>query len=154
MTLQQPAAVAKMRAGKTFRSCMNSTPDNHDTDDGARPRSWVRRELIVAGVALALGLFVLPGLIYFMGAALLGPYAENRGVGAFYADFFRDLGEPSGRAWALVVGPLVLVTAIRAVFIGVKPGSEAGTPTRSQAETPPKRRPEDSQRVEPRVTLD
>jgi len=154
MTLQPPAAVAKMRAGKTFRPCMNGTPDNDGGERAVGPRNRVRRELIVASVALAFGLFVLPGLIYLVGAALLGPYGENRGPGSFYGDFFRDLIEPSGRAWALAVGPLVVVSAVRAVFIGVKdaPRTASGTPT--PAAPAPKRRPDEPQRVEPRITLD
>ena len=105
---------------------MNANPDNDALSRSAEPRSRVRVELIVASIALGFGLFVLPGLIYVVGGALLGPYGENRGPGSLYADFFRDLAEPSGRAWALALGPVVLLTAVRAVFIGVRERPEAG----------------------------
>jgi hypothetical protein len=133
---------------------MNATSDNDSGQHAAGPRSLLRRELIVASAALGFGLLVLPGLIYFVGAALLGPYGENRGPGSFYGDFFRDLIEPSGRAWTLAVGPLVIVSAIRAVFLGLKDARGTASGPRAPAENPPKRRFDEPQRVEPRITLD
>jgi hypothetical protein len=131
---------------------MNATPES----DPAGRKTGSRRarlELLVAGAALAFGLLVLPGLIYVVGGALMGPYGENRGLGSFYGDFLRDLVEPSGRAWALALGPLVLLTAVRAVFIGVRGPSRPVSSDKEEYEAPRTRRDE-AQRVEPRVTLD
>jgi len=85
--------------------------------------SRLRFELTYTAVLLAFGLFVLPALIYSVGVALLGPYgAESGGEagwGQFYSDFFADLADPSIRAWAIASGPLLLLTAIRGVFLGM-----------------------------------
>jgi hypothetical protein len=80
----------------------------------------LRFELIFASLGLAFGLFVLPALIYSVGAALLGPYGEKAGLSTFYVDFYGDLADGSGRAWILALGPLVLAYLLRAVFIGVR----------------------------------
>lgn len=117
----------------------------------ARPRrTRLKLEVIVASACAAFGFFVLPGLIYWVGAMLLGPYGVNRGLGAFYADFFRDLAEPAGRTWIIGLGPLAIVTAMRAVFIGSRRGAaEAEEPSPQPA--PPARRDAGSYRVEPRI---
>lgn len=88
-------------------------------------RARARFELLFAGSWLACGLFALPGAIYAVGQSLLGPYGENRGLGAFYADFVRDLAEPAGRAWAIALGPLILAYLLRLVFIGAREGRSA-----------------------------
>jgi hypothetical protein len=110
----------------------------------------MRFELIFASLWLAFGLFVLPAVIYAVGSALMGPYGEDQGVGSFYANFFRDLAEPSGRTWTIALGPLVLISAMRAIFIGVKPHPSA---TDDAPHNPPPA-PQEAQRVEPRVSLD
>jgi hypothetical protein len=133
---------------------MNAPPENDSAGRRTGSRSRARLELLIAGIAVAFGVLVLPGLIYLVGGALMGPYGENRGLGSFYGDFFRDLVEPSGRAWALALGPLVLASAVRAVFIGVKGPQEAAGVQREGNETLPRRRTDEAQRVEPRVTLD
>ena len=132
---------------------MNATPESDLAERRTSSRSRARLELIIAGAALVFGLLVLPGLIYVVGGALMGPYGENRGLGSFYGDFFRDLVEPSGRAWSLALGPLVLLSAVRAMFIGVKGPPDAARVEREADEARPRRRDE-AQRVEPRVTLD
>jgi len=110
------------------------------------PRSHrLRFELAFTAGALALGLFVLPALIYGVGVALLGPYGTEGsagGWGTFYGDFFADLATPVARAWAIAFGPLILITLLRLVFLGARqtsaetplvadsprPGSSSGTP--------------------------
>ena len=99
--------------------------------DARQPLSTprLRFELIFASIWLAVGLFVLPAPIFAVGGALLGPYGENGGrLGRFYGDFFGDLAEPSVRAWAIALGPLVLISLLRLVFAG----------RRSRAAEPPK----------------
>jgi hypothetical protein len=121
-------------------------PSNDPTDMNRR----LRFELIFASICLAFGLFVLPALIYGVGILLLGPYGENAGLGAFYADFFGDLVAPTGRAWALVLGPLVLICVLRLLFLDIKP-----RPPEDEAPQAPRAPASREQaRVEPRVSLE
>ncbi|HEX2495174.1 MAG TPA: hypothetical protein VHK24_15485 [Steroidobacter sp.] len=115
------------------------------------PRSRFRFELIFASLWLAFGLFVLPALIYSIGQTSLGPYGENASAGDFYAAFFRDLAEPSGRPWAIALGPLALVWIVRAIFIGVG-RAPAGAHDASHNES--SRSASEPHRIEPRVSLD
>jgi hypothetical protein len=144
---------------------------NNLADDSAgnlaaeQPRHRLRFELIFGSLWLAFGLFALPALIFLVGNALLGAYGENAGLSKFYVDFYADLAEGSGRAWAIALGPLVLIYLLRAVFIGVKSEPSAreeveddipSPPRRAPIakEPPPKRAPARSARVEPRVSRD
>jgi hypothetical protein len=115
----------------------------------------MRFELIFGSVWLALGLFILPALIFWVGITLLGPYGEGQGagMGTFYGDFYGDLAEGEVRAWALALGPLVLVSLIRAIFIGTRPKPAAGTDDAAPPAAPaaPAQRPAESRRVEPRI---
>lgn len=123
-----------------------------DTPDIEAPRPHrTRFELVFASVWLAIGLFALPAVIYTVGTMALGPYGENAGLGRFYGDFFRDLALPSIRAWTLVLGPLIIVSLIRLIFVGVH---RKAPPV--QAPPPPQvvKKPAAHARVEPRVTLD
>ncbi|HET9444805.1 MAG TPA: hypothetical protein VFO35_01000 [Steroidobacteraceae bacterium] len=96
---------------------------------------------------------MLPATIFVVGGALLGPYGESGGLGRFYGDFFGDLAEPSVRAWAIALGPLVLISLLRLVFAGVGHG-----PQEPQAEperqAPPRRTPEEVRRVEPSISAE
>jgi hypothetical protein len=94
---------------------------------------------------------VLPAVIYLFGTTLLGPYGDAKGIGTLYGDFFRDLAEPSGRTWALALGPLAIVTLMRAVFLGVRtpPAAADDAPHR-----PSTRTSTEHVRVEPSVGLD
>ncbi|MDY0065156.1 MAG: hypothetical protein RBS02_02150 [Steroidobacteraceae bacterium] len=142
----------------------------HRPEDEPTAHNRLRFEAISASIWLAFGLFALPAAIYAVGATLLGPYQEDprrAGLGAFYAEFFSDLAQPSGRAWWLAVGPLLIVTSVRAVFTGAgrhtgeggrfaDKGQVAG-PARSHrqnsAARPAQSRPA-STRVEPRIGED
>jgi hypothetical protein len=139
---------ALTKARKGIRS-MNSTAEDEVTP--RHPRQRLRLELIFASLWLAFGLFVLPALIYTVGTLLLGSYGENQGLGAFYADFFKDLVEPAGRAWILALGPLVVVAILRLVFLGKAPPQdrEPEEPQARAAQPSPPR-----SRVEPRVSGD
>ncbi|HEX4972168.1 MAG TPA: hypothetical protein VFV69_14020 [Steroidobacteraceae bacterium] len=139
-----------------------AAPPGAHTDDAddvvaARPaRRRARFELIFAGIWLAVGLLLLPALIFTVGGSLLGPYGDNGGLGRFYGDFFGDLAEPSVRAWAIALGPLVLISILRLIFVGA--GREPEKPRDQDDElrpAPPRRHaPEDHRRVEPRVSGD
>ena len=121
----------------------------------------LRFELIFASVWLALGLFLVPAIIYWVGITILGPYgdAPGGGLGTFYADFFGDLATGEARAWFIALGPLILISVARAVFIGVR--SPAATDDAARA-TARKSTPApvakaadtaaDRRRVEPRIS--
>ncbi len=100
-------------------------PDAAFPDSEPDTRHRLRFELLFAAGWLALGLFALPALIYGIGTLLLGPYGEGAGLGDFYADFYGDLATPSGRAWAIALGPLLLISLLRAVFLGISPRADA-----------------------------
>jgi hypothetical protein len=129
------------------------TVDSDDVVAAYPSRRRVRFELIFAGIWLAVGLLLLPALIFAVGGSLLGPYGDNGGLGRFYGDFFGDLAEPSVRAWAIALGPLVLISILRLIFVGA--GREAEKPGRQEEDRPaaPRRHTaEDHRRVEPRVS--
>lgn len=117
------------------------------TDDAARSR--LRFELIFASAWIGFGLLVVPALIYWIGVMLLGPYGERSGLGTFYLDYFRDLAEPTARAWGLLLGPFATVSLLRLIFrrpSGPSPPEPRAAPTE---EAPPTHR-----RVEPRLGSD
>ena len=111
----------------------------------------MRFELIFASVWLAVGLFLLPAIIFWVGIAMLGPYGEGQGagMGTFYGDFYGDLAQGVLRAWALALGPLVVVSLIRAVFVGTRPKPEIQEPHEPLSVQAAKTA--DPRRVEPRV---
>jgi hypothetical protein len=122
-------------------------------EDPARPRGRrrLRFELIFASIWLAAGLFGLPAAIFAVGARLLGPYADDRGLGRFYADFFGDLAEPSVRAWIIALGPLILVSVIRLLFVGAPRARESAPAAAQDDDEPPA---QEHRRIEPRVGVD
>lgn len=71
-------------------------------------------ELIWAISSLLGGLILLPALVYLVGTRLFGAYkGSGTGIGAFYADFSHDLAKGELSAWALVVGPLIMIAVLR-----------------------------------------
>lgn len=109
-------------AASSYKDRMNAAYDDSDDDITAEQRrsQRVRFELIFASLGLAFGLFLLPALVFWVGAALLGAYGENSALSTFYVDFYGDLADGAGRVWALALGPLVLLYLLRAIFIGVR----------------------------------
>ncbi|MET0497893.1 MAG: hypothetical protein ABW106_06445 [Steroidobacteraceae bacterium] len=123
--------------------------DNDSPDSGSR----LRLEMIVGSAWLAFGLFVVPAVIYWVGTATLGPYGENAGLSTFYGAFFADLASGAPRAWLLALGPLLLMSLIRLLYIGV--GTRA-TATKTDDDDEPAQKPKPKPvakrtRVEPRV---
>ena len=75
--------------------------------------NYWRRELTIALAAFGFGFLVLPFAIYWVGSRVLGEYAPGAGaldlVESIWADFLRfELP-----AWILVLGPYLLVQALR-----------------------------------------
>ncbi len=120
--------------------------------DTPRQNHRLRFELIFGSLLLAFGLFALPGLVYWVGSALLGPYGKDAGVGTFYGDFFGDLASGVIRAWALALGPLVVVAVVRLLFLR-RPLARSDDDDVAPRQSAP-RPSADTRRVEPRVSLD
>ena len=84
--------------------------------------SRTRRELIILGVMLALGLIAMPLLIWLAGNRVLGPYShgDNPKAGplALFADYFVGLAHGSAVFWAVALGPAVLLVVLR-LLIGL-----------------------------------
>ena len=69
-------------------------------------------EAMTLGLAVLVGLLVMPALIFVAGHFTLREYA-NGGVFALYFDFFKGLFEPRPSCWIVVAGPFVLITLSR-----------------------------------------
>jgi hypothetical protein len=77
----------------------------------------LRRELLLLAVFGGFGLLVLPGLVYAVGAFLLGEYRPGATAGTFYADLYAALREPSPWAWLLVLGPWLGIQWLRLLWL-------------------------------------
>ena len=69
-------------------------------------------EAMTLGLALAVGLLVLPALIFIPGYYVLKPYA-NGGVFALYFDYFKGLIELRPSCWIALAGPFVFLSLFR-----------------------------------------
>lgn len=69
-------------------------------------------EALTLGLALLVGLLVMPALIYLAGRYTLREYA-NGGVFALFGDFYKGLFEMRPSCWIVVLGPFVFLTLIR-----------------------------------------
>jgi hypothetical protein len=81
----------------------------------AEERPWAA-ELIVAGVALFLGLTVMPVLIFYAGVGALGRF-DGASLGHLYSSLFEGLREASIASWVVFLGPYgsyLLFKALRA----------------------------------------
>jgi hypothetical protein len=69
-------------------------------------------EAITLGVALLVGLLVMPALIYLAGRYTLREY-HGGGVFALYFDFFKGLFQGRPSCWIVVAGPFVFLSLFR-----------------------------------------
>ena len=79
----------------------------------ASDRPWAA-ELVVAGVGLALGLILMPVLIFYAGVAALGRY-DGASLGHLYSNLFEGLKEASTASWIVFLGPYGLYLLFRAL---------------------------------------
>jgi hypothetical protein len=83
-----------------------------------RARDWYfsqprwKFEAVTLGVALGLGLLVMPALIYLVGRLALREYA-NGGLFALYFDFYKRLFQFEPGNWIVVAGPFGFLTFTR-----------------------------------------
>ena len=83
-----------------------------------RARAWyfsqprLSFEALTLGLAILVGLLVMPALIYLAGRYTLDAYA-NGGVFSLYLDFFKGLFQPRASFWVVVIGPFVFLCLFR-----------------------------------------
>jgi hypothetical protein len=65
-------------------------------------------EAVTLGLALLVGVLIMPALIYLAGITVLKEYA-NGGLFALYGDYFKGLFEPRGSCWVVLFGPFVFL---------------------------------------------
>lgn len=94
----------------------HASDSSASAEPAAAPRSRVRKELMMAGVCLALGFIVLPIGIYLVGTAVLGPYGGGPHLGSFLGDFFRNLLSGTARTWFIVLSPYLAFLLLRLIF--------------------------------------
>ena len=92
--------------------------------------SPMRRELIAVGATLALGILVMPFLIWLGGNRVLGPYTQGQnthaGALALLEDFFVGLAHGSAVFWGVALGPLALVLLLQLFLRGLRALPRAG----------------------------
>ena len=69
-------------------------------------------ELLSAGLCLALGVIVMPCLIFAVGRLALGPYAHG-GVFSLWQDFASGLARGSRTSWFIALGPYLALWLLR-----------------------------------------
>jgi hypothetical protein len=70
------------------------------------------RELLAAAICLALGVILMPCLIFAAGRLALGPYARGN-LFALWHDYLLGLGSGSHACWFIALGPYVLLWLLR-----------------------------------------
>jgi hypothetical protein len=90
-----------------------------DSNQPARPTT--RREAILFLVLLALGLVVLPAVIFIVGDAIFGEYGGT-GFGDFYGALLTDLVNINIAAWFVVLSPYFVWQLLRMTFAAFRAG--------------------------------
>jgi len=80
----------------------------------------LRRELLILGSALAVGLILMPFLIWLVGNRVLGPYTHGAEPGTgpmrLVGDFFAGLAHGSLIFWCVALGPYLLLWFVRLLY--------------------------------------
>jgi hypothetical protein len=71
------------------------------------------RELLAVAICLALGVVLMPCLIFVAGRVALGPYAGGN-LFALWHDYLHGLTDGSPGSWFIAVGPYALLWLLRA----------------------------------------
>ncbi len=79
------------------------------------PNDTLRREIIIAAAFFALGFFILPFAIYWVGRELIGNYSTDATAGALALaeGIWADLLSFRLAAWVLVLTPYALAQLVR-----------------------------------------
>lgn len=73
-------------------------------------------EAITLGLAVLVGLLIMPVLIYFAGYSILQKYSNldfGPGLLELYGDFFTGLFHLQSACWVVVAGPYVFLSVFR-----------------------------------------
>lgn len=76
-------------------------------------RATLRRELVLAGVLLGLGVFVLPAAVYLVGLRVVGEYPADGGVLTLTLHLWADTVRGHPLALVLVCSPYGIVQLLR-----------------------------------------
>ncbi len=79
----------------------------------------VRREFLWILIALAVGLILLPPLIWLVGSQVFGPYAAG-GTRDLVDHFFRGLGQGHKAFWIVALGPYLMIVILRFTVAAVQ----------------------------------
>lgn len=92
------------------------SPPKSDRNPPSRKKSRqglsLRGDLLWSLLALAVGVILLPPLIWITGLTIIGPYA-NGGLWAMLTDMIAALQQGSKAAWLTLLAPLALVVIWR-----------------------------------------
>lgn len=82
--------------------------------------STLKRELIVAGVLIAIGLLVLPVAVYLVGQEVVGDYESDAGLIGLLGQIWSDFVSLEPGAWLLVLSPYAIVQLLRFALLVMK----------------------------------
>jgi hypothetical protein len=69
-------------------------------------------EALTLAIAMLVGLFIMPVLIYIAGSYVLKSYAHG-GLFSLFVDFYKGLVELRPSCWIVLIGPFVFLTFFR-----------------------------------------
>ena len=104
---------------------MATTQPSQELDPEAPHAAVGRRariELLILGIALLCGFVLIPLAIWLVGNRILGPYthgqdASNGGPMRLLGDFFAGLGHGSVIFWCVGIGPYVILSLGRLLYL-------------------------------------
>lgn len=85
--------------------------------------SSLKKELLIFGILLFVGLAVLPICIYVVGVNFIGEYSPNAGAFGLVMAIWSDLAQFNIGAWALVLSPWAVIALLRlSIRVWRRPG--------------------------------
>jgi hypothetical protein len=79
----------------------------------------VRREALWLLIPLAIGVLLLPPLIWLVGSRVFGPYAAGN-ARDLTDHFFRGLGQGQEAFWIVALGPCLVIAALRLTLAAIR----------------------------------
>lgn len=89
-----------------MRPCRPGPPEK-------RKLSNLKKELLIFGVLLFVGLLVLPLCVYIVGQSFIGEYSPDAGASGLLMAIWSDLAGLAPAAWLLVLSPWLVIQATR-----------------------------------------
>lgn len=91
----------------------NKRMENERSPGQSGPLQRLKNEAFLLIALLALGLWLVPALIFWLGSRVLGPYGDIDTLAAFYIDLFGSLLAGRGIVWLLVTSLYLFLMLIR-----------------------------------------